>query len=92
MSDEALQQVLKQVRERVGADTHGAASLVLFALMKTLSTDNGQYLFLLNKLQDLQAADRRLAYGLMELMARGLHRDANWQQTLTAIETEIRGG
>jgi len=39
---DALDELLEMIR----GNTHGAASLVLFALVKTLSAKQGQYLFL----------------------------------------------
>ncbi|HEB99074.1 MAG TPA: hypothetical protein ENJ05_06180 [Thiotrichales bacterium] len=86
------EQILEKVLEVVRADTHGAASLTLFALMKTMSTDNGQYLFLLNKLKDISPDMRELAYGLMELMAQGRNQAESWNRTLSDIESAIRNG
>lgn len=85
------QKVLDAVSAIVAADSHSAASLVLFALMKTLSAEQGQYLFLLNKLRDLDAAERRLAYQLMDLMTREVNHSAEWHATVEAIEARIRG-
>lgn len=85
---DALDELLNMIR----ADTHGAASLVLFALVKTLSAQQGQYLFLLNKLKDLNEPQRRLAYRLMEAMVAGSNITPDWQAGVAAMEAAIRRG
>ena len=85
---DALDELLVMIR----ADTHGAASLVLFALVKTLSAQQGQYLFLLNKLRDLNAEQRQLAYRLMEAMTGGANTTPEWQAKVVEMETAIRRG
>lgn len=85
---DALDELLEMIR----ADTHGAASLVLFALVKTLSAQQGQYLFLLNKLKDLNAEQRQLAYRLMEAMTAGANATPEWQAKVVEMETAIRRG
>lgn len=82
--------VLEDLLAVVRANPHGGASLVLFALAKTLSTDSGQYLFLLNKLRDIDGHHRRLAYRLMEVMARSANTGPRWEQTLASMEQLIR--
>ena len=85
---DALDELLNMIR----ANTHGAGSLVLFALVKTLSTQQGQYLFLLNKLKDLDEAQRQLAYRLMEAMVAGANTTPEWHARIAEIESVIRGG
>lgn len=85
---DALEELLEMIR----ADTHGAASLVLFALVKTLSAQQGQYLFLLNKLKDLNDGQRQLAYRLMEAMVAGANTTAEWQARVAEMESAIRRG
>lgn len=85
---DALDELLDMIR----ADTHGAASLVLFALVKTLSAQQGQYLFLLNKLRDLEEPQRRLAYRLMEAMVAGANTTPDWLARVAAMEEAIRRG
>ena len=85
---DALQELLDMIR----ADTHAAASLVLFALVKTLSAQQGQYLFLLNKLRDLDEPQRRLAYRLMEAMVAGANTTPEWHAQIAAMEDAIRRG
>ena len=85
---DALDELLDMIR----ANSHGAASLVLFALVKTLSAQQGQYLFLLNKLRDLDATQRQLAYRLMEAMVAGVNTTPDWLARIAAIEEAIRRG
>lgn len=84
----ALDELLEMIRGK----PHGAASLVLFALVKTLSAKQSQYLFLLNKLRDLDTAQRQLAYRLMERMAAGDNELPDWQAKVQAMEDAIRRG
>lgn len=85
-------QALDELLQVVRANSHGAASLVLFALVKTMSTQSGQYLYLLNKLKDLDASQRQLAYRLMEAMVAGDNAQPEWQEKITEIEDVIRRG
>lgn len=85
---DALDELLDMIR----ANTHGVASLVLFALVKTLSAQQGQYLFLLNKLRDLDEPQRRLAYRLMEAMVAGANTTPEWHAKIAAMEEAIRRG
>lgn len=85
---DALEELLEMIR----ADTHGAVSLVLFALVKTLSAQQGQYLFLLNKLKDLNDGQRQLAYRLMEAMVAGVNTTPGWQARVAEMEMAIRRG
>lgn len=83
---------LEETRQIVRDNTHGGASLLLFALLKTLSAENGQYLYLLNKLRDMTPETRQLAYRLMELMAQGGNETGEWRSTVSEIEEMIRRG
>lgn len=83
---------LEETRQLVQDNTHGGASLLLFALLKTLSAENGQYLYLLNKLQDMTPETRQLAYRLMELMAQGGNETTEWKSAVSEIEDMIRRG
>ncbi len=86
MSDNTLEQITALVRD----NTHSGASLTLFALMKTLSSHNHQYLFLLNKLRDLNEEQRQLAYALMEMMVAGENETPAWNQAVETVEELIR--
>ncbi|MFZ0468368.1 MAG: hypothetical protein WAL92_05565 [Thiogranum sp.] len=88
MSQEALQHVVDLVK----ADPHGGASLNLYALVSTLRMDKGGYMYMLRKLRDLSVEQRRLAYGLMELMAEHGNRGEVWEQALAEMDAAIRRG
>lgn len=85
---DAVDELLEMIR----ANTHGAGSLVLFALVKTLSAQQGQYLFLLNKLKDLDSQQRQLAYRLMEAMVAGMNTTPEWEAKVGLMEQAIRRG
>jgi hypothetical protein len=59
--------VLDDVVAEIAAAPHSAAALTLYALACTLENEHAGYLFKLVKLRDLSAAQRQLAYGLIEL-------------------------
>ena len=86
MSDEVLERLLAQVR----ADPQGAQSLVLYALVGTLRMEKSGHLFMLRKLRDLSPDNRRLAYDLMELMARGGNTGPEWDAALAALDAAVR--
>ena len=88
MSRETLQEVVDLVK----ADPHGGASLTLYALISTLRMEKGGYMYMLRKLRDLNPAHRRLAYGLMELMAEGGNRGPAWEQALAELDAAIKRG
>ncbi|MGD8674120.1 MAG: hypothetical protein PVF07_04530 [Thiogranum sp.] len=88
MSQEALQQVVDLVK----ADPHGGASLSLYALVSTLRMEKGGYMYMLRKLRDLNPEHRRLAYGLMELMAEQGNRGEAWERALAEMDAAIRRG
>jgi len=84
--------VLDEILKKVETAPHGAASLVLYALMSTLEYEQAGCLFKLTKLRDLEADDRQLAYELMELMARGEHRSPAWRAAKARMDELIRAG
>lgn len=88
--DRFYMEPLDELLALIEANSHAAASLVLFALVKTLSTQQGQYLFLLNKLKDLNAEQRQLAYRLMEAMVEGANNKPEWHAKIAAMEAVIR--
>ncbi len=87
MSD-TLQRTLAVIQ----ADPRGAEGLLLYALVSTLRMEKSGYLFILRKLRDLSPANRQLAYGLMELMARGGNEGDGWEQAVAAMDAAVRGG
>jgi hypothetical protein len=84
--------VLQQVVELIRAEPHSGASLNLFALVSTLRMDKGGYMYMLRKLRELNPAQRRLAYGLMELMAGHGNQGPAWDAALAAMDDAIRRG
>jgi hypothetical protein len=88
MTDDVLQQVVKIIE----ADPHSGLSLNLYALVSTLKMENSGYMYMLRKLRDLSPEQRRLAYGLMELMARNGNRGKTWDAAIDAMDKAIRKG
>ena len=86
------QETYDAIKAIVKANAHSGPSLTLFALMKTLSSHNHQYLFLLNKLRDLDEGHRELAYALMEMMVAKENETETWNQAVMEIEELIRAG
>ena len=84
--------VLEEVLEQIQSAPHSATSLVLYALVNTLEYEAAGCLFKLTKLRDLDARGRRLAYGLMELMAEGGNRGEAWNEAKSRMDELIRQG
>jgi len=61
-------------------------------LASTLEYDGAGCLFQLDKLRLLQPERRRLAYGLMELMAGGAPRGDEWKRAKVRMDTAVRNG
>jgi len=87
-----LSEVLDEVAAEIAASPHSAASLTLYALVCTLEFEQAGFLFKLAKLRDLSAAQRQLAYRLMELMAAGGNTGPDWQLGKQRIDTLVRAG
>jgi hypothetical protein len=68
-----------------------AAALTLYALASTLEYPKAGCLFKLTKLSDLDADQRRLAYGLMDILARGEVGDARWIAAKARMDSLVRG-
>ena len=88
MSDDPLRQTL----ERLRAAPHSAASLTLYALVNTLAYEQAGCLFKLNKLRDVDADTRQLAYALMELMVAGGNSGEEWERARAEMDAIVRGG
>ncbi len=84
--------VLDEILAVIEAAPHSAAALVLYALANTLDHERAGCLFKLTKLRDLDADHRRLAYDLMELMARGENRGEAWIEARARMDQAVRGG
>jgi hypothetical protein len=68
-----------------------ASALTLYALVSTLEHQNAGCLFKLTKLLDLAESHRPLAYGLMELLAKGEVGGERWTAAKTQMDDLIRG-
>ncbi len=82
---------LNQTLARIQADARSGQSLLLYALVKTLSIPQGGHSYLLTKLKEMNPDTRQLAYGLMELMAQGGSAQDEWVQAEQAMDHAIRG-
>ncbi len=78
--------VLEAVAALVEADPHAGPALVLYALARTLASPRGGCMYRLDKLAHLAPEHRRLAYGLMEVMARGEARGPVWEAFLARLD------
>jgi hypothetical protein len=84
--------LLEKVVAEIAAAPDGAAALTLYALMSTLEFERAGYLFKLAKLRDLSADQRRLAYGLMELMVENANAGADWRSAKARMDELVRAG
>ncbi|MDJ0741064.1 MAG: hypothetical protein QNJ91_15220 [Gammaproteobacteria bacterium] len=84
--------VLDETIEQIAAGPHSAAALTLYALASTLEFEEAGYLFKLAKLRDLSSQQRRIAYGLLELMAEGRNSGPAWQQAKARMDALVRAG
>jgi hypothetical protein len=87
-----LNGALDEVVAEIAAAPHSAAALTLYALVSTLEHEQAGYLFKLAKLRDLSAAQRQLAYRLVEIMVDGANRGERWQQAKTRMDALVRAG
>jgi hypothetical protein len=83
--------ILQKVAEIIKADPHGGLSLNLYALVSTLRMEKSGYMYMLRKLRDLSPEQRRLAYGLMELMAENGNQGEAWEAAVRAMDQAMRG-
>jgi hypothetical protein len=84
--------VLQQVVDLIKSDPRSGSSLNLYALIGTLRMEQGGYMYTLRKLRDLNPQHRRLAYGLMELMAVHGNQGEAWEAALQAVDEAVRSG
>lgn len=87
-----MSEVLDEVIAEISAAPHSAAALTLYALVSTLEFEHAGYLFKLVKLRDLSAAQRQLAYRLMESMVAGANDGAAWRQAKQQMDALVRAG
>jgi len=83
---------LNQALARIEADPRSGQSLLLYALMKTLSIPQGGHSYLLTKLKEMESETRQLAYGMMELMAQGATAKDEWQLAEAKMDRAIGAG
>lgn len=88
MSDDVLADIIRVIE----ADAHSAAALTLYAMVNTMAYEQAGCLFKLNKLRDLDEANRQLAYRLMELMVAGGNSGEAWEQARTRMDELVRAG
>lgn len=84
--------VLDEVVAEIAAAPQSAAALTLYALVSTLEFEQAGYLFRLDKLRDLSASQRALAYGLIDLMASGANSGSEWQAAKASMDALVRAG
>ncbi|NNF96516.1 MAG: hypothetical protein HKM94_06285 [Halobacteria archaeon] len=87
MDDSTLEEVVNVIE----ASHRSGQALLLFALAKTLDVPKTGHMYMLKKLQEMDAETRRLAYGLMELMAQQGNQGEEWSKAISRMETAIQG-
>lgn len=76
----------------IEAEPHSAGALTLYALVSTLEFEKAGYLFKLDKLKDIDADQRQLAYQLLEMMVAGQVGDQAWTTAKNRMDELVRGG
>jgi hypothetical protein len=84
-------QTLQAVTECIRQSPQSGGALILYALMNTINYEQAGCLFKLNKLRELSAQQRQLAYALMELMVCGDNRGEEWIQAMLQMDELVRG-
>ena len=87
METNPLQLTLAQIE----GDSRSGQSLLLYALVKTLTIPQGGHMYLLTKLKEMTPETRQLAYGLMEMMAKGGTATAEWEEASLRMDKAIAG-
>ena len=82
---------LQQTLTHIENDSRSGQSLLLYALVKTLSIPQAGHMYLLTKLKEMNPETRQLAYGLMELMAQGGTTSDEWKETEKSMDRAIAG-
>ncbi len=83
---------LQAVIECIQKSPQSGSALILYALVNTINYEQAGCLFKLNKLRDLSAEHRNLAYALMEVMVSGGNQGKVWQQAMLQMDELVRGG
>lgn len=76
---------------RIEVDPRSGQSLLLYALVKTLTIPQAGHSYLLTKLKEMNADTRQLAYGLMEMMASGQLNGPAVEALIARMDNAIRG-
>ncbi|MCB1774777.1 MAG: hypothetical protein KDI88_14270 [Gammaproteobacteria bacterium] len=87
-----MSELLERVVGEVSAAPHSAAALTLYALVSTLEHERSGYLFKLDKLRDLNDAQRQLAFGLIEMMVRRENGGTAWDAAKSRMDAAVRAG
>lgn len=82
---------LQNTLARIEGDARSGQSLLLYALVKTLTIPQGGHAYLLTKLKEMTPETRQLAYGLMELMAQGACHSSEWREAEARMDRAIAG-
>jgi len=82
---------LEEIVNSIETSPRSGQALLLFALAKTLDVPKTGHMYMLKKLQEMDAETRRLAYGLMELMAQQGNQGEEWNKAISRMETSIQG-
>ena len=88
MIDVTLAEVVKVIE----TTPRSGQALLLFALAKTLDVPKTGHMYMLKKLQEMDAETRRLAYGLMEMMAQQGNQGEDWNKAIARMEKAIQSG
>jgi hypothetical protein len=84
--------ILQDIIDLIARDPHAAPALTLYALVSTLEFPKAGHLFRLDKLKDLDPGQRRLAYGLLDMMADDRIGDTAWQAAKAHMDELVRQG
>lgn len=86
-----MSDILETVTTQIEAEPHSGQALLLFALVSTLNVEKTGHMYMLGKLKEFTPDNRQLAYGLMEMMARGEVHDPAWTAAFERMEKAIKG-
>ena len=89
MSD--TENLLQSVVELIRRNPQSAPALTLYALVNTMNYEQAGCLFKLNKLRDIGAEERQLAYSLIELMVNHGNQGPAWEEALQEMDRLVRG-
>lgn len=82
---------LEIIVESIETSPRSGQALLLFALAKTLDVPKTGHMYMLKKLQEMDAETRLLAYALMELMAKHGNQGEEWDKAISRMEKAIQG-